>query len=206
MAESFQQYCEKYFARLKATNNIKTGADTAAARDKNAAQNPNARNYSVVRDTMKSPGKDVVSNFKLDMAVLAAYEKVPLPTGRVSAVEHHFLMYEEGGLYKPSKVFEMPENGGSINYNCQLGITVDWSKVVAAAHTHPLYKDNNVNRINEHFSQGDPSMLIIRGIPLFLRTPKQKDIKVLEIRDGWVTTRTITSGKESLPKKWKAKG
>lgn len=205
MGESFQKYCEGYFAKLKAGNNIKTGADTAAARDKNVASYRATRSFVVVKDTIKSDGPDVVSNFQLDRAVINAYQSVPLPSGQESKVEHHFLVFEEGGIFKPSKHFEMPENGGAVNYACQLGMLVDWSKVVAAAHTHPLYKNSSVNRLNEHFSQGDPSILIIKGIPLFLRTPKGKHIKVLEIRNGWVTTRNITPSKESKPEKWKAR-
>lgn len=206
MEESFQKYCETYFAKLKAGNDIKTGADAAAARDKNVASYRNARKFVVVKDNIKSEGADIISSPSLDRAVIKAYQNVPLPSGRELKVEYHFLMFEDGGLLRPSKYFEMPENGGAVNYSCQLGMMVDWSKVVASAHTHPLYKDNSVNRINKYFSGGDPSILIIKGIPLFLRTPKGKYIKVLEIRDGWVTSRNITPGKESKPRKWKARG
>lgn len=206
MEESFQKYCESYFARLKAGNNIRTGADTANARDKNVASYRSARKFVVVKDNIRSDGPDIVSNQKMDRAVINAYLRVPLPDSRELKVEYHFLLFSEGGLYKPSKHFEMPENGGAVNYSCQLGTVVDWSKVVAAAHTHPLYKEGWVNRQNRYFSSGDSSILIIKGIPLYLRTPKGKYIKVLEIRNGWVTTRNITSGKESEPKKWKARG
>ena len=206
MEESFKEYCDGYFARLKAGNNIRTGSDTASARDKNVASYRAARKFVVVKDHIKSDGPDVVSNSLLDQAVINAYQKVPLPSGRELKVEYHFLIFKEGLLYKPSKYFDMPENGGAVNYSCQLGVSVDWTTVVAAAHTHPLYKEGAVNRANKFFSSGDPAILIIKEIPLFLRTPKGKYIKVLEIRNGWVTTRNITPGKESKPDKWKAKG
>lgn len=206
MEDSFQKYCESYFAKLRLGNNIRTGADTAEERDKNVASYRAARKFVVIRDSIKSDGPDIVSSPQLDLAVINTYQGIPLPEGRELKVEYHFLMFKEGALYKPSKYFEMPENGGAVNYSCQLGLVVDWSRVVAAAHTHPLYKGGSVNRRNKYFSSGDPSILLIKGIPLYLRTPKGKYIKVMEVRNGWVTTRNITPGKESNPEKWKARG
>ena len=138
--------------------------------------------------------------------MLRAFKGVPLPEGRTLKKEYHFLMLNKDGSPLPSKYFEMPENGGAINYSCQLDMTIDWSAVIGAAHTHPLYRENRLNRLNKYFSAGDPSIVIIKKIPLFLRTPKGKHIKVMEIRDGWVTTREISSAKESKAKRWKSKG
>lgn len=204
MTDSFQAMCTDYFARLKSRNSIRTGADTAKARDKNIAAHKPARVLKLFRDSIKSEGPDIVSNFELDMTALKAYQNVPTPTSNVSKVEHHFLIYKEHGTYRVSKHFETPENGGAINYSCFLGERVDWTSVVAAAHTHPLYNDRRLNKLNEHFSQGDPSILIIKGVPLFLRTHNGDQIKVLEIRDGWITTRTIGNGSKAT--RWKAKG
>lgn len=206
MEESFKKYCDGYFAKLRAGNRIRTSSDAESARDQNVASYRAARKFVVIKDHIKSDGPDIVSSSSLDQAIINAYEKVPLPSGRELKIEYHFLMFKEGQLFKPSKYFEMPENGGAVNYSCQLGASVDWPKVVAAAHTHPLYKDGVVNRANKYFSSGDPAILIIKEIPLFLRTPKGKYIKVLEIRNGWVTTRNITTSRESKPMKWKARG
>lgn len=206
MTDTFQTMCSDYFARLKAGNTIRSGADTAKARDKNIAAHKPARIIKILKDTIKSEGPDIVSNYKLDMAVIRAFERIPKPTGKVAKVEHHFLIYEDNGGYRASNHFETPENGGSVNYSCFLGEWVKWSTVAAAAHTHPLYNDPRLDKLNEYFSQGDPSILIVKGIPLFLRTPKGDQIKVLEIRNGWLTTRTIGVGKNSPPTKWKAKG
>lgn len=206
MEESFQKYCDGYFARLRAGNAIKTNSDTAVARDKNITSYRTARKFLIVKNHIKSDGADVVSSPKLDRAVIQAFERVPLPTGRELKVEYHFMMFDQGGIFQASKIFEMPDNGGAVNYTCQLGRVIDWSAVSAAAHTHPLYKDGSLNRRNKYFSAGDPSFLIIKERPLFLRTPKGKYLKVLEIRNGWVTTRNLTPGKESKPEKWKARG
>ena len=56
------------------------------------------------------------------------------------------------------------------------------------SHTHPLYKDATVNRVNKYFSVGAAYVLFPKGIPTYLRTPKSREIKVLEIREKWVTT------------------
>ena len=205
MSDSFQSMCTNYFARLKAGNQIRTGVDTAKARNSNIAAHEPSRVLTILGDSLKSEGPDVVSNFDLDIAMVKAYQKVPIPSGKELKLEYHFLMFEENGAYRASRFFETPENGGAINYSCLIDSPVDWEKVVAAAHTHPLYKDRNVNRLNQYFSQGDPAILIIKNIPLFLRTPKGEEIKVLEIRNGWVTTRTITTGKGSKPVKWRAR-
>jgi len=59
--------------------------------------------------------------------------------------------------------------------------------------------------LNKYFSAGDPTILIKKGVPLFLRTPKGKQIKVLEIRDGWITTRKLSKTKIYNATKWKQK-
>lgn len=207
MSETFETYCKEYFNRLAGGNNIQTNQDTARERDKNISSNRKSRAFIVVGKNIKSEGADVISSSGLDEAMVRAFQGVPLPAGRELAVEYHFLMHVSQGMYTPSKFFEMPDNGGAVNYSCQLGHKIDWSSVVAAGHTHPLYKDKpTVNRLNKYFSAGDPSILIIKQIPLYLRTPDGKQIKVMEIRSGWVTTREVTPGKVSKPEIWKARG
>lgn len=207
MSETFETYCKEYFTRLAGGNNIKTNQDAALERDKNASRNKKSRPFIVVGKNIKSEGPDVVSNSNLDEAMLRAFQSVPLPKGRELAIEYHFLMHNNQGIFAPSKFFEMPDNGGVVNYSCHLGHIVDWSSVVAAGHTHPLYKDKpTVNRLNKYFSSGDPSILIVKQIPLYLRTPDGKHVKVMEIRDGWVTTREVAPGKTQKPEIWKARG
>lgn len=60
-----------------------------------------------------------------------------------------FVMNEKSGFYFPSRHFTVSGNGGAINFGCYLGHPIDWDKVVAIAHTHPLYKDRSVNRVNK---------------------------------------------------------
>lgn len=207
MSETFETACKEYFNRLAGGNNLQTNQDTARARDENISSSKKSRAFIVVGKNIKSEGPDVLSSAALDEAMVRTYQGVPLPTGRELKVEYHFLMYANQGIFTPSKFFTMPENGGAVNYSCQLGHLVDWSIVVAAGHTHPLSKDKpTVNRLNKYFSAGDPSTLIIKQIPLFLRTPEGKQIKVMEIRGGWVTTRDVVSGKTSTPEIWKARG
>lgn len=113
-------------------------------------------------------------------------------------------MYEKNGFNLPSRPFLVPGNGGGISFDCFLGQRVDWNKVIAVAHTHPYYRGNRgLNFANKYFSGGDPSIVMIKQVPLFLRTPKGKQLKVLEIRNNWLTTREISLTKTHKAKKWK---
>ena len=211
MDRKFELYCNQYFNRIKLEEKAETREELAEARDKNITSSKKAhRPYAVSGSSIRSPGADLVSNTSLDQAVIKAYEQVPLPEKRELNGEYNFLIYLKNGVYSPSRHFFVPGNGGKINYSCYLGHRVDWSTVAAAAHTHPLYKPNTDsnrfnNRLNKHFSAGDPTILIKKGVPLFLRTPKGKQIKVLEIRDGWITTRKLSKAKIYNATKWKQK-
>lgn len=205
-SQADKEYCERYLSNLRMANvNIKTNADTAKARDNNVKKFTKHRTYALHGNKIKSPGSNVVASPELDNAVIAKFSSIAKPAGKTYPFEDNFLMFNRSGILMPSTVFKMPENGGRLNYSCHLGYGVDWSTVVAAAHTHPLYKDNNLNRLNKYFSSGDPSLLLARQLPLYLRTPKGKEIKVLEIREGWITTRRVDKV-GSKPKKWVAKG
>lgn len=147
MSETFETYCKEYFNRLAGGNNIQTNQETARERDKNILSSKKSRSFIVVGKNIKSEGPDVISGSALDEAMVRAFQGIPLPQGRELAVEYHFLMHANQGIYTPSKFFEMPDNGGAVNYSCQLGHTVDWSSVVAAGHPHPLYKDKPTGTI-----------------------------------------------------------
>ncbi len=202
--EEYKKYCEQYLSSLRNSNaHIKTNEDTAKVRDRVVKKYANARSYSLVRNKIKSPGTDVISSPALDHVVVAKFASITPPKKTPYPFEDNFLVFDRAGALVPSAVFQMPENGGKLNFSCQLGYMVDWSTVVAVAHTHPLYWNKNVNKLNKKFSAGDPSVLLARQIPLYLRTPKGKEIKVLEIRNGWVTTRRVDKP-GSKAKKWLA--
>lgn len=202
--ESYKRYCEEYLSNLRVANaQMKTNEDTAKARDSAVKRFSNSRTYSLHRNKIKSPGENIIASPALDHAVIAKFAGIAPPKKTPYPFEDNFLIYNRGGVLEPSAVFQMPENGGKLNFSCHLGHLVDWSTVVAAAHTHPLYWNKNVNRLNKKFSAGDPSVLLARQIPLYLRTPKGKEIKVLEIRDGWVTTRRADKP-GSKAKRWVA--
>ncbi len=199
----FELFCQGYFARLRAsTGKIASNHDTAKARNKTLKKSKSARVHTVIGKSIKSVGPDVIASPLLDLAVVKAFQSVPKPSGRVEDNEYHFLMLGNSPGYKMSSYFKVPGNGGSIHYGCQLGYQLDWNDVVAAAHTHPLYKDRTVNRKNKYFSAGDPSVILVHQIPLYLRTPKAKQIKVLEIRGNWITTRRADIVGDQA-KKWK---
>ncbi len=203
----FQKYCQGYFNRIQASNNLVLNSDTAKERDKVAKRSKLSRPYLISGKYIKSPGPDIVADVRVDQIGVSTFGRVPLPVGRELDLEYHFLIMDgDSGVYA-SKVFQMPGNGGHINYSCQIGSRINWSRVAAAAHTHPLYKnESTVNRLNKYFSAGDPSVLLMRQIPLYLRTPKGKYIKVLEIRNGYVTTRVLDGSGKGKIKKWKAMG
>ena len=189
---SFELECAKYFNKIKQQGlKIETSKDVAKKRDENLRLYRTARFYIPVKNKIQSVGPDITSNQQLDHAVIKAYESIPKPKRELDG-EYHFLMFEKNGHYYPSRYFLMPGNGGLIDYSCQLNEKVEWASVVAAGHTHPLYKASSELAINnfknKYFSAGGPTILMARRIPLFLRTPKGKDIKVLEIRGNWLTT------------------
>lgn len=201
-----QAYCQQYLATLRNANaHIVSNKDAAKERDGTVKRAKTFRSYESHGATIKSPGPDIVASPQLDQVALKTYSHIPVPAGASYEYEDNFLIFDRGGVLVSSRVFQMPENGGRLNYSCHLGHAVDWNTVVAAAHTHPLYKEKAVNRANRNFSAGDPTILLLRQIPLYLRTPEGKEIKVMEIRNNWVTTRRI-SEPGSKAKKWVMRG
>ncbi len=203
--QQFEAMCDKYFAKVAAGHDIKTNADTVKARDMHLKSLSSIRMYKIYKGGIKSPGPDIISNFAIDQIAKARYVTIPLPEKKQTMdIEYHFLIFRDGGKYHASRVFTIPANGGYLNYSCQLGSKIDWTKVVAAGHTHPFYKGKpTVNRLNRYFSGGDPTVLLQKRIPLYLRAPQGKDIKVLEIRGGRMTSREL-GGKAKIIN-WKAR-
>ncbi len=91
------------------------------------------------------------------------YSRIPKPKGRKYDFEDNFLMFNHAQNYQASKVFQMPSNGGKLNYSCHLGFLINWDNVVAAVHTHPLLDDRSVDRLNKYLSGGKAKKWQLRG-------------------------------------------
>jgi len=93
--------------------------------------------------------------------------------------------------------------GGRISFDCFIGQKIDWNTVVAVGHTHPFYEgDRGTNLANKEFSGGDPTVVLAKQVPLFLRTPNSEKVKVLEVRDNWLKTRKVSLVKTHKSFKW----
>ena len=210
MASSLEIKCKEYFERLHLQEIVETNSDAKKAREKNLLEHSRnkkkpRRSYQFASGIMKVWGADIVANTALDHAVIKAFSNIPTPSKKQTFdFEYQFLMFNKKGFYSPSRPFLFPGNGGRISYDCIVGEKVDWSTVAAAAHSHPFYKGNRaVNRVNREFSDGDPSVVLIKQVPLYLRTPKADKIKVLEVRNNWLTTREVSFEKTHKARKWK---
>lgn len=201
----FEKACAVYFKKLESAERVETNDDAAKARDKNLAIAKVRRTLTVSGYNLKSIGPDIVSNATLDHAVIQKFQSVPITKAKNFDAEYNFLIFKENGILKPSRHFLVQGNGGGVHYKCFLGYQFDWNTVVAAAHTHPIYKDKpSLNRQNKYFSAGDPTILLRKNIPLYLRTHGGKEIKVLEIRDNWLTTRKLSLKKIRKAYRWQA--
>lgn len=200
-----QEYCQAYFDRLSGKKGVSSSAINQGMKKAVKSSNTSeARKYKFIGKNLWSPGVDIEADESLDLSVIQAFEAIPDPTLKV---EKHFLMMRSGNedalKYSASEIFEMPENGGSVAYECWLNRWINWLDVAATCHTHPLYRERRVDNENKHFSNGDPTGLIIKGVPVYMRTPKTKQIKVLELKDGFVTTRVVYGSSAGDLKKWK---
>lgn len=145
-------------------------------------------------------GNDIVATPELDNAVIKGYAQIP---NRTIKHEKHFLIFETKDGYHPSKIFSMPENGGSISYACWLNQPINWKTVAAICHTHPYYGHRETDKINRFFSNGDPTGLKLKQVPVYMRTPKADSIKVMELRNNFVTSRVVTGTHQGKVRKWK---
>ncbi len=205
MASTFEQECRAYFIKIKNAQASDDYPNPKKDWKKKLLQIDTNRTLSFVGNCMKVYGKDVIATQALDQAVINKFSEIPKPKNKVNDFEHMFLVYNKSSFYKPSRHFTVPGNGGGIRFDCYLNSKIDWSKVAALAHTHPFYKNAYTDRVNKYFSHGDPFSLLALEIPLYLRTPKGREIKVLEIRDNWVTTRKVSLTKTYKSKHWSPK-
>lgn len=200
--EQLDIYCEAYFDRLAGKQGTSKSKMNAGAGK--IIANRKRRKYKYIGTNLWSPGPDIQSNVNLDKAIIEAFSSIPDPTIQY---EIHFIILKETRkdkiIYKSSKKFNMPENGGFVAYECWLNEWIDWDNVVATCHTHPLYNHQATDRENKHFSNGDPTGLIVKAVPVFMRTPKTRQIKALEIREGFVTTRIVYGPSTGTIQKWK---
>jgi hypothetical protein len=192
--------CINYFEQLGKTQKRGVSEDKI----KRKSLSVMAGGYAFEGKKLRINRQNITADIELDKAVINAFSLIP---GKTHKAEKHFIILKQTvngkTQFTPSQIFKMPENGGVVKYECWLNQWIDWNNVAATCHTHPYYRgEGRVNNINKRFSNGDPTGLYVKGVPVYMRTPNAKEIKVLELVDNYVTVRRVDGVNIGWRQKW----